>query len=514
MPFSPLPSSLPLPASTLSLAEPSTLTSAPTTAMTAAASAPSCLTPPLPPTIFLTKDSPSANTAGSALGAPLPGESDMDHIFSWLSQEVVQQVIDDALPPQDLGRLHNPDSFLVDNEHKHAVLVNNILIKSIPSTDSTSSTCHFTKLIPNICCFAEAWTIYTCIRACTTNDPNLGTSLGAFLLHIIQTDHMHMWLSVASYVLTTCRRCFGHASAALWAQQDQAAWNQHLSTAASFRPPPKSATPGSTNHQANTQPSGPPLKHQKDLELCFQYNGLAWLVGDSASTLNLGTPLLQGSAQSVIMPAGLGGTRTPPLQGLAQLFDLVLAALDAPSADCCLSLLLNMWSHDPGLCPNTSFASNVFDPASQPVRHGSMQECAFAWSTLLTTALPSVNASISLGFIRIQYKGLQDLLAFVSQNPGCLLWKGDLEDTFRHVMTAECNTHLLSFSYNSICYHKNTLTFRGSSSPWLFNLVAEFLHWLVAACLPADWPFNHYLDDTFGAIPVSQHALLPRSSGS
>ncbi|SYW84386.1 uncharacterized protein UBRO2_05486 [Ustilago bromivora] len=371
--------------------------------------------PPQPPssqpvvTTLTSATLPAANTAGSALGAPLPGESDMDHIFSWLSQEVVQQVIDDALPPQDLGRLHNPDSFLVDNEHKHAVLVNNILIKSIPSTDSTSSTCHFTKLIPNICCFAEAWTIYTCIRACTTNDPNLGTSLGAFLLHIIQTDHMHMWLSVASYVLTTCRRCFGHASAALWAQQDQAAWNQHLSTAASFRPPPKSATPGSTNHQANTQPSGPPLKHQKDLELCFQYN-----VGD---------------------------------------------------------------------CPEA-------------------------------TALPSVNASISLGFIRIQYKGLQDLLAFVSQNPGCLLWKGDLEDTFRHVMTAECNTHLLSFSYNSICYHKNTLTFRGSSSPWLFNLVAEFLHWLVAACLPADWPFNHYLDDTFGAIPVSQHALLPRSSGS
>ncbi|KAJ1029419.1 hypothetical protein NDA13_002668 [Ustilago tritici] len=235
-PFSPLPSSLPLLASTLSLAEPSALTSAP-----------SCPTPPLPLTVFLTKDSPAfcslqqqldnqvstlsniaaslqqllallpnpkprlpqppssqpvaatlasatlpaANTAGSALGAPLPGESDMDCIFSWLSQEVVQQVIDDALPLQDLGRLRNPDLLLVNNKHEHAVLVNSVLIKSVPSVTSTSSTRHFTKLIPNVCCFAKAWTVYTCIRACATNDPNLGTDLGAFLLHVIQTNRMH-----------------------------------------------------------------------------------------------------------------------------------------------------------------------------------------------------------------------------------------------------------------------------------------------------------------------------------
>ncbi|KAJ1033783.1 hypothetical protein NDA13_001762 [Ustilago tritici] len=214
-PFSPLPSFLPLLASTLSLAEPSTLTSALTTT---AASIPSHLTP-LPPIVFFTEDSPAffslqqqlddqasalsdiaaslqqllallhnpkpwlpqppssqlvattlasatlpaANTAGSALGAPLPGESDMDCIFSWLSQEVVQQVIDDALPLQDLGRLHNPDSLPVDDKHEHAVLVNSVLIKSIPSAASTSSTRHFTKLIPNVCCFAKAWTVYTCI---------------------------------------------------------------------------------------------------------------------------------------------------------------------------------------------------------------------------------------------------------------------------------------------------------------------------------------------------------------
>ncbi|SYW82261.1 uncharacterized protein UHO2_00746 [Ustilago hordei] len=662
-----------------------TLASAPITAATAA-SAPNP-TPPLPPTTFLTEDSPafrglqqqlddqtsalsdiaaslqqlltssrnpepqlpppvaetlaSATLPGSALGAPLPGESDMDRIFSWLSREVVQQVIDNTLPPQDLGRLRNPDSLPVDDEHEHAVLVNGVLIKSVPSTDSTSSTRHFTKLIPDVRCFAEAWT----------------------------TDWMHMWLSVASYVLATCRRRFGHASAALWAQQDQAAWNQHLSTATSFRPLPKSSTPGGTNRQADTQPNGPPSKRQKGLEVCFRYNGggcpegdacwrqhecsgcaghhsvkdcprlrpsgdakgsarhidgpagppdlstpllqgLAQLFGDSAGTPVFGTPPLQGSARPVALPVGLGKTRTPPLQGLARLFNSVLSALDVPSADRCLSLLLNAWSHNPGLRPNTSFADAVFDPALQPARHSSMQECAFAWSTLLNlypdpiyhrqllgmiehgcllgydgplrnadrrsdnlpissvghshlqkeiaarlaegrlsiipastnlvespigvvpkprstklrtihhlshprrptaATLPSVNAGISPGFIRIRYEGLQDLLAFVSRNPGCLLWKGDLEDAFRHVVTAERDSHLLGFSYNGVRYRENALTFGGSSSPWLFNLVAEFLHWLVAACLPADWPVNHYLDDTFGAVPVSHttHALLP-----
>ncbi|KAJ1018750.1 hypothetical protein NDA13_006437 [Ustilago tritici] len=244
-------------ASTLSLAKPSTLASAPTTATTAAASAPNRLTPPLPPTVFLTEDSPAfcglqqqldnqasalsniaaslqqlltlsrnpeprlpqppssqpvaailasatlpaANTAGSALGAPLPGESDMDRIFSWLLQEV----IDNALAPQDLGRLCNPDLLPVNDEHEHTVLVNSVLIKSIPSTASTSSTHHFTKLIPDIHCFAKAWTVYSCIRACATNDPNLGAGLGAFLLHIIQTNCMHTWLLVASYILTTCQ---------------------------------------------------------------------------------------------------------------------------------------------------------------------------------------------------------------------------------------------------------------------------------------------------------------------
>ncbi|SYW86118.1 uncharacterized protein UBRO2_05838 [Ustilago bromivora] len=543
--------------STLSLAEPSTLASAPTTATTAAASTPSCPTPPLPLTVFLTEDSPAFCGLQQQLDDQASTLSDiatsLQHLLTSSQNPSLgplclpQQVIDNTLPLQDLGRLRNPDSLPVDDEHKHAVLVNGILIKSVPSMASTSSTCHFTKLIPN-------------------------------------TDHMHTWPSVASYVLTTCRRRFGHTSAALWAQQDQAAWNQHLSTATSFCPPPKSATPGSTNCQANTQLSGPPSKRQKCLKVYFQYNGGGCPEGGLDGLVSL-TPLSpvapdlepaqrppppQGSAWHIDGPAGLPDLSTPPLQGLAQLISDSASTLDLGTP---------LLQGSAQLHPNTSFASNVFNPALQPTKHSSMQECAFAWSTLLSlypdpvyhhqllgmtehscllsydrplrnaghhsdnlpissaghshlhrefdtclaegqlsiipastnlielpigvvpkphstklltihhlshphqptaTALPSINAGISLGFIRIWYEGLQDLLAFVSQNPGCLLWKGNLEDAFRHIVTAECNMHLLSFSYNGIHY----------------------------SCLPTNWPVNHYLDDTFGAIPVLD-ALLP-----
>ncbi|SYW81494.1 uncharacterized protein UHO2_00018 [Ustilago hordei] len=126
-------------------------------------------------------------------------------------------------------------------------------------------------------------------------------------------------------------------------------------------------------------------------------------------------------------------------------------------------------------------------------------------------ALPSVNASINPSFICIQYESVRQLVDFVWSNPNCLLWKGDLEDAFRHVVTAESDAYLLGFQYDGIRYCENALTFGGSSSPFLFNLVAEFLHWVVASCLPNTWPVNHYLDDTFGAIPAkaAHLALLP-----
>ncbi|KAJ1025748.1 hypothetical protein NDA18_004084 [Ustilago nuda] len=130
---------------------------------------------------------------------------------------------------------------------------------------------------------------------------------------------------------------------------------------------------------------------------------------------------------------------------------------------------------------------------------------------MASSTLPSINAGIHPSFVCIQYKSIRQLVDFVWSNPNCLLWKGDLEDAFRHIVTAESDASLLRFQYDGTCYQENTLTFGSSSSPFLFNLVAEFLHWVIASCLPSSWPINHYLDDTFSAVPAeaADLSLLP-----
>jgi hypothetical protein len=122
---------------------------------------------------------------------------------------------------------------------------------------------------------------------------------------------------------------------------------------------------------------------------------------------------------------------------------------------------------------------------------------------------PSLNAGILPHFVKIYYESIQPLLSFVRGNPGCQLWKGDLQDAFHHIVTSTTDARLLGFSYEGVCYRENALTFGGRSYPWLFNLSAEFLHWIVESCLPATWPVNHYLDDFFGAVPADDDALLP-----
>ena len=45
------------------------------------------------------------------------------------------------------------------------------------------------------------------------------------------------------------------------------------------------------------------------------------------------------------------------------------------------------------------------------------------------------------------------------------------------------------------------LTFGGRSAPWILNLFAEALHWVLQS--NTAYPVEHYLDDFFGVIPAS-----------
>lgn len=121
--------------------------------------------------------------------------------------------------------------------------------------------------------------------------------------------------------------------------------------------------------------------------------------------------------------------------------------------------------------------------------------------------LPAINAGITAHFTAIQYATLARILSFVRNNPGCHLWKSDLTDAFRHIVTALDDARLLGLTFDGHFYMETGLTFGGRSTPWLFNLFAEALHWVVQSTTAC--PIEHYLDDFFGTMPSSAAPGLP-----
>lgn len=109
---------------------------------------------------------------------------------------------------------------------------------------------------------------------------------------------------------------------------------------------------------------------------------------------------------------------------------------------------------------------------------------------------PSINDGISCADVALAYDNLDGLLAAVRRSDGTgELWKSDLADAFFHVVVASRDSRLLGFRLDGVTYRDTTLNFGGRSSPFLFNLVAEALHWVLESLGLA---LTHYLDDFFG----------------
>jgi hypothetical protein len=89
----------------------------------------------------------------------------------------------------------------------------------------------------------------------------------------------------------------------------------------------------------------------------------------------------------------------------------------------------------------------------------------------------------------------------IQAGPGCIIIKRDIKDAFRIVPIAEDNQHLLAFQWNNSTYVECCLPFGLATAPFLFNLFAEALHWILQCLLDA-FHINHYLDD-FIAITQS-----------
>lgn len=89
----------------------------------------------------------------------------------------------------------------------------------------------------------------------------------------------------------------------------------------------------------------------------------------------------------------------------------------------------------------------------------------------------------------------------IASGPGSLFVKLDLEAAFRQIPVRPDDWHLLGFKWDGQYYFDTVLAFGLRSAPYIFNLFAEGLHWIMQRHLPAR--IRHYLDDFLATFAPS-----------
>lgn len=92
----------------------------------------------------------------------------------------------------------------------------------------------------------------------------------------------------------------------------------------------------------------------------------------------------------------------------------------------------------------------------------------------------SVNDYIPDGAGEMRYTRFQEVLQLVI-NAGrhCLILKRDVKDAFRNVPVAPQHQWLLGFKWGEKFYKETCLSFGLATAPFIFNLFAEALHWII-----------------------------------
>jgi hypothetical protein len=120
----------------------------------------------------------------------------------------------------------------------------------------------------------------------------------------------------------------------------------------------------------------------------------------------------------------------------------------------------------------------------------------------------SVNDHIPRHWGTLTYTKFDDALHAVAQaGRDSTLVKRDLADAFRHVPVSHEDWWLLGFHWEDMWWYDKFLPFGLRTSPYIFDLFASGLHWILEYEL--GWPsILHYLDDFLGVIPPTQDAAL------
>ena len=121
----------------------------------------------------------------------------------------------------------------------------------------------------------------------------------------------------------------------------------------------------------------------------------------------------------------------------------------------------------------------------------------------------SVNDGIPQHFGSLKYQTIDDAITIIAAHGrGVRLHKRDLKDAFRKIPVSPFDYWLLLFEWLGKFYVDIALPFGLSTAPFLFNLFAEGLHWILEHTYSQS--LVHYLDD-FLLIGGNDDALFART---
>lgn len=119
----------------------------------------------------------------------------------------------------------------------------------------------------------------------------------------------------------------------------------------------------------------------------------------------------------------------------------------------------------------------------------------------------SVNESIPDSASAIQYISIDNIFDLIRTfGRRCYIIKRDIKDAFRNIPVAPADRPLLAFSWDNKTYMECCLPFGLTTAPFIFNLFAEGLNWLLTVYLPLA-SIVHYLDDFIAIFPSSVGSL-------
>lgn len=126
------------------------------------------------------------------------------------------------------------------------------------------------------------------------------------------------------------------------------------------------------------------------------------------------------------------------------------------------------------------------------------------WRLIYHLSAPSghsINDFINKDEFSLQYKTVDDAIRMCQTlGPGALMAKVDLKNAFRLCPVRREDWHLLGIHWRHQYYIDKCLPFGLRSAPYLFNMVADAIEWILMHYFGVEHCF-HYLDDFFLAGP-------------